>query len=84
VAIPETTLDSLNLYVEHGYSPGDFLEAVLSNDLFQAFYFADEEYFAAMRDIVCYIHNNVPSACYGSEEKMHLWMSHSGLQKFNK
>ena len=41
--IPEHMLQSLNLYVKKGVPVGDFLTAVLSNDLFEAVGRADND-----------------------------------------
>lgn len=72
--IPELTIESLRLYREHRCRPGDFLTAVLCNDLFEAFGRADDENAAAMRQICKYIYNEVPSRCWGSRERVAAWL----------
>ena len=73
--IPERTRESLVLYVEHRIQPGHFLTAVLENDLFGAFNRADDENTAAMRHIVAYVYNYLPSGCWGSPRKVSAWLT---------
>jgi hypothetical protein len=72
--IPHDTMESLRLYVERRIPPGGFLLAVLSNDLMAAFSRADERNIAAMFDIVYYIYNKIPAACWGSPERVREWL----------
>ena len=65
---PKDMAHSLKGYIEFGQHPGDFLAAVFSNDLFEAFARADEINRYRMFDIVCWIYNYAPIACYGSQE----------------
>jgi hypothetical protein len=58
----EEARKSIELYLSHGVSPGDFLEAVLRNDLFEAFGRADESSRANLFEIVQFVYNNVPTA----------------------
>jgi hypothetical protein len=71
---PVHILDSINRYVEHGFEPGSFLTAVLSNDLAGAFNAADSDAEAGLRDIVKYIHWEIPSLCWGSRAKVEAWL----------
>jgi len=66
-------VNSLKLYVEQGVLPGSQLQAVLENDLYGAFSRADSWRSAHMMDIVSYCCNNIPSACWGSPEKVEAW-----------
>lgn len=72
--IPQSTLDGINAYVREGIPTGGFLYAVLTNDLSGAFGRADQENTAAMREIVAYVYNKIPSACWGSPEKVSAWL----------
>lgn len=65
--------DALKRWVDEGIEPGGFLTAVLQNDLFGAFGKADIAHSQAMADIVKYIWWELPSECWGSEEKMARW-----------
>lgn len=64
---------SLEAYIEHGYMPGHFLTAVLSNDLFDAVGRADSYNLSLIPNIVIWIWNEAPSACHGSREKVRTW-----------
>ena len=66
--IHPSTLDALERYVEHGIPPGDFLQAVLSNDLVDAVQRADANNQRALLALVQYVYNEVPSDCYGNRE----------------
>ena len=58
-----------------GESPfcGDFLRAVLSNDLMGAVGRADEYNRLTLWVIVSYVYNVLPSICHGSPEKVAAW-----------
>ena len=71
--VPTHTQASLNRYVLNGVPTGDFLRAVLSNDLFEAFGRADSENTANM-EIVAFIYEYVPRLCYGNEAKVEEWL----------
>ena len=73
--IPQSTMDGLIRYRENGVPPGDFLRAVLSNDLMEAFGRADEHNRAALFDICQFVHNDMPLRCYGSREKYEAWVA---------
>ncbi len=66
-------LDNLNHYVATGRDPGDFLQAVLANDLKESFIRADDENSAAMREIVQHIYWNVPRVAWGSWDIVRTW-----------
>ena len=65
--------DSIDRYVEHGCPTGSFLEAVLKNNLKEAFGRADHEAMDNLRHIVAYCYNEIPAPCWGSEEKVNEW-----------
>lgn len=62
-------------YLEYGLPPGDFLRAVLENDFAQAWARADEINTACMRDWAMWLWNYVPSAAWGSRNKVEAWMT---------
>lgn len=72
--IPTAVLASVYGYVDRKEAPGHFLTAVLSNDLFTAVSRADKESFAALRELVTFIHMEVPTACHGSAEAVANWL----------
>ena len=73
--MPDRTLAGLKRYADQHVPTGDFLQAVLSNDLRGAFGRADDENLAALQAIVQYCHNELPSTCWGSPERYQAWIS---------
>lgn len=65
---------SLDDYGKHGIPTGDFLRAVLSNDLFGAFHRADPVSTATIAAIFWYVTNRLPPGCYGSEAAVDAWL----------
>jgi len=63
----------MRLYVEQGVLPGSFLRAVISNNLVEAFAQADSTNILRLFDYANFLYNEVPSPCWGSEEKMLAW-----------
>jgi hypothetical protein len=70
---PKGIQESLHLYIDRGIPPGDFLQAVLVNDLKEAVGRADINNAAVLCHIVAYCYNCIPSASWGSEEKVRAW-----------
>ena len=77
--IPVGLHDGLILWVSNGTPPGDFLWAVLVNDLMGAFARADDDSKRAMGDLVMWLYNNSPAGCFGSVEKVRRWADHGGI-----
>jgi len=71
----EDIKDALKRYAEHKIMTGDFLKAVLENDLQMAFARADEDNVKDMLQIVRYCYNDLPSECWGSKEKVEAWLT---------
>jgi len=72
--IPKRMRASISRYVEDKILPGDFLQAVISNDLSEAMGRADEENMAQLPAYVNYFYNHTPCTCWGSKEKMEAWV----------
>ena len=68
-------MPGIKRYIEHGIKPGDFLTAVISNDLREACGRADEENLANLPAFVGYFYNEAPSMCCGSPEEMNGWLA---------
>lgn len=69
---------TLDLYATKGIPTGDFLAAVLSNDLMDAMGRADEDNRDDLFEICEYVYNDMPAPCHGSREKVRAWiMSHA-------
>lgn len=72
--MPAHIKSGIDGYVDHGHSVGHFLVAVLSDDLFEAVFQADEESLLALRNICLYVFNFTPALCWGSEQKVANWL----------
>lgn len=71
---PPIIRESLDRYVSHGVPPGDFLRAVLENDLKEAIGRADWINGPAIHHIVSYCYNELPSPSWGSPERVAAWL----------
>lgn len=71
--IPTNTLSTLDNWGEFGYECGGFLTAVLENDLSGAVARADHINIKIIPDIVKYVFNELPAACWGSPEAVKRW-----------
>lgn len=72
--IPEHMQDGLRRYITDGIPPGDFLQAVLMNDLKGAFSQADHINRPRIYNFLMFLYNYAPSPCWGSREKYLAWM----------
>ena len=70
--IPYYTMESIDKYVNCGVC-GDFVRAVMENNLMEALGRADSENRAAIFEICLYVHNRIPDMCHGSAEKVKAW-----------
>lgn len=73
--IPPHMWGAVQRYYLHGIPPGNFLTAVLSNDLMEAFGRADDENSDAMRQWVQFLYNYAPRGGHGSPENVRAWMA---------
>lgn len=65
---------AIDAYAKEGYPVGDFLQAVLSNDLRDAFGRADDDNLRDLHEIVRYCWWDIPGDCWGSREKVRDWL----------
>lgn len=72
--VPDYLKRALELYVEKGYKPGDFLLSCLANDFLGAVGRADTASMAALPDIAAWIYNVAPGDCHGSYDIAYQWM----------
>jgi hypothetical protein len=77
--IPGHMHEAIHRWVMFGYQPGDFLTALLSNDLFKAASHADDQNAAALIAWVRFLYNYCPMGCYRSPAKVAAWAAHRGL-----
>lgn len=73
--MPKRTADGIEAYVETRAHPGSFLEAVLCNDLREAFAQADDVNFYSVHVVVAYLYNQAPATCWGSRKAFEAWMA---------
>ena len=81
---PTGLQDSLQRYIEKGSGCGDFLTAVLSNDLRMAVSRADSTNLPRIPEIVRWLYNEAPSGCTGAREKVVQWGLNGGLTQFEE
>lgn len=74
----QDTLESLKRYQFHHIPTGDFLKAVLSNNLIDAIGRADDCNLQDIHEICSYVYNEMPSASWGSPEKVKSWLKGEG------
>jgi len=72
--MPYLTRRGIDDYVERRRPAGNFLEAVLSNDLTNAINRADNENRKALVEIVRYCYWEIPHRCWGSPAKYAAWL----------
>lgn len=73
--VPPHTRGGIIRWIENGIPPGSFLEAVLENDLKQAFGNADEENSRHLRSIIAWFYNYAPTRCWGYTGAVKVWYS---------
>ena len=68
--VPEHTHHGFINYVEKGYPPGSFLRFCLTKDIYNAILNADRFNQKCIVEIVKFMCNNLPSGCWGNDEKV--------------
>lgn len=66
-------------YINNGIIPGEFLQAVIKNDLFEAVGRADSVNKFVLLEICQFFINEAPASCHGSAKTMHDWALRGGL-----
>ena len=67
---PVKVLAAINRWVQYRDYPGSFVMRLLCNDLIGTIRAADPQSLAALPVLLRYLHNEVPTQCYGSEDKV--------------
>ena len=75
--IPAHMQEALRRYVLGHRKPGDFLYAVICNDLQKAVGHADEQQLPLLRTYVRWFYNIAQGNCWGSPERMKGWLARS-------
>lgn len=78
--IPTHMREGLQRYINHGIAPGDFLSAVLSNDLRGAVERADDVNIVAIPNYIKFLYNYAPGGCWGSVERYKSWTGTKGAE----
>ncbi len=73
--IPDRMAIKIDGYIERGEPVGDFLTAVISNDLAEACAHADPENLHNLPAFAAYLYNYAPAPCWGSALKMEAWFA---------
>lgn len=73
--VPEHCRPGLIDYLVEGRPPGDFLRAVLENDLKDACGRADHINLRALPEYVRFLYNHAPAPSWGSPEKVQQWLA---------
>lgn len=79
--IPDRMQEGITRYLESGIAPGDFLTAVICNDLADAVGRADAENIGNIPAFVAYFNNEAPANSWGSEALMLEWMQQMSVKR---
>lgn len=71
--IPEHMHGAIVRYIVHGINPGDFLTALINNDLKEACACADDINRHHIFDYVKWFYNHAPSVCWGYDNAAAAW-----------
>lgn len=73
--VPRHLREGLTRYFAHHVKAGDFLMAVLENDLTRAVFRADDESLAGLLHLMRFLHNDTPFDAWGSRERVTQWLA---------
>jgi hypothetical protein len=82
--IPDNMMAGLRRYIDHGVAPGNFLSAVLQNNLKEAVGRADRENMQNLPAYVGFLYNEAPALCWGSPEQFNGWLAMHALRRANE
>lgn len=72
-SVPEHMHAGIINWIVYGIRPGDFLNAVIENNLALAVMHADPINYANLKALVGFFHNEAPASCYGGPENVKRW-----------
>ena len=81
--LPEHMQYAAKAYIEGGVWPGDFLRAVLKNDLVEAFVRADNVNSICMRDWAEWVYS-IPRTAWKNSENIDAWIAVGGMNGLRK
>jgi len=73
--IPKRMMYDIERYTNNRVLPGQFLQAIISNNLREACARADDENLQNLPAYVAYFYNRAPNGCWGSREIMNRWVA---------
>jgi hypothetical protein len=79
--IPKRMHPGIIKWILIGQIPGQFLTAVIENDLREAIGKADDENIKILGAYIQFFYNHAPTGCWGSKEKVAQWKQDGGLRK---
>ncbi len=82
--VPDRMMGGIRRYIEHGIKPGDFLVAVITNNLLDSVTLSDDENLVNLPAFVHYFYNEAPAICWGSKEKMDNWVKAKHEERVRK
>ncbi len=82
--LPTRMWGGVKRYLENGIPPGDFLQAVISNDLKEAINRADDQNINLLPNYVRFFYNDVPMGCWGSPDNYANWIERGGFMGSEK
>jgi hypothetical protein len=82
--LPPASCGGMKRYIEDGIPPGSFLQAVLSNDLVEAFAYADTYSRMQIEEYANFLYNELPGRgsnidLWGSRKVVEEWIKTGGL-----
>lgn len=80
--IPARMRVALVNWVDHGQVPGDFLQAVIRNDLRNAVLRADQENLLLLPLYLHWFYWEAPLGCYGGPEAFNTWANKGAKETF--
>jgi hypothetical protein len=82
--LPDYMRNSVALWLLYGIVPGDFLTAVLCNDLREACLRADDTNKHKLFDYVRFFYNQTPVDCWGGPLSFEAWRLQGGLKHYRR
>jgi len=77
--VPVHLHEGLLAYILERREPGQFLRAVLRNDLLDAVMRMSPGSFEVLRAVVLFLFNHVPAPCWGSEARVVAWLADTSV-----
>jgi hypothetical protein len=78
--IPDYMIGGLRRYIENGVEPGNFLSAVLCNNLRAACEYADDTNRGRLYQYIQFLYCYAPGECWGSMQRFEAWITQGGLK----